>query len=214
MKQWLAAVTAAVLGAMLALPAAAEDVVMRADFLMDLHIKSTASHDFRSSGNPLEAREAGRFALAAGVDCKVVDAGVVTRKAVLAYEVACEHDLGWVVIKRPDESYAAYDCLALKASAEAITKGREIATCRLKANVGRQNAGLQSLVTKARLFCTVVDGRFRGFGGEPQISRYEISCKNGTGYLIDAPTPGSPAQLAAAPCEIADTLGSACTLKR
>lgn len=213
MKQLLIGVTVAVFGGLPAL-ASAEEVVFAADFLMDLHIRTTASRDFRSSSNPLEAREASRFATAAGVECKVVDAGLVTRKAVLAYEVACEHDLGWIVIKRADETYAAYDCLALEASAKAITSGREIATCRLRANVGRQKAGLQSLVTKARLFCTVVSGEFKGFGGTPQISRYEISCANGTGYLIDAPSPGSEAEIAAASCDIADSLGSACTLKR
>lgn len=185
-----------------------------ADFLMDFNSRSSRSLEFRTSGSPLDASEAGRFAKAAGVDCKVVDAALVTRKNGLAYEMACEKDLGWIVVRRDDGAYAAYDCLALAASAKAINKGREIATCRLRSNVGHQKAGLQSLVSKAHLFCTVVDGQFKGFGGAPQISRYEVKCKNGTGYLIDAPTPGSNAQIAAASCDIADTLGSACTLKR
>jgi hypothetical protein len=184
------------------------------DYMMRLSEKATATRDFRQPGNPLEHREAEAFATAAGVPCKVTEAAVVTRRNGLAYEIACEKDFGWVVTKLPSGVYTAYDCLALEASAKAIGKGKDLATCRLRNNVGHQIDGLQNLAAKAKLSCSVVDGEFKGSGGAPPIARYEIACKDAGGYLIDAPTPGSKADLATATCAQAASIGAACTLKR
>lgn len=184
------------------------------DYMMRLSEKATATRDFREPGNPLEQKEAGLVAAAAGVPCKLTEAAIVSRKGGTAYEVACEKDFGWIVTKLPNGTFTAYDCLALEASNKAITKGRELATCRLRANVGHQVDGLQTLAAKAKLNCSVVDGEFKGSGGAPPISRYEVACKDAGGYLIDAPTPGSKASLAVASCAQAASIGAACTLKR
>lgn len=210
--------------ALVALPAAAQNPnyqmgarpapVVGNDYMMRLSEKATATRDFREAGNPLEQKDAGLAAAAAGVPCKLTEAAIVSRKAGVAYEIACEKDFGWVVTKLPNGTYTAYDCLALEASAKAIGKGKDLATCRLRSNVGHQTEGLQALAAKAKLSCSVVDGEFKGSGGAPPISRYEIACKDAGGYLIDAPTPGSKAALAIARCDQAASIGAACTLKR
>jgi hypothetical protein len=210
--------------ALLALPAAAQNPnyrmgaqpmpLMGNDYMTRLNEKAVATRDLRSPGNPLEQKDAGLAATAAGVPCKLVEAAVVSRKNGIVYEVACENDFGWIVSKQANGTYTAYDCLALEASNKAITKGRELASCRLRENLGHRVAGLQGLAKKANLACEVVDGEFKGSGGAPPISRYEIACKDAGGYLIDTPTPGSQASLAVAPCDQAASIGAACTLKR
>jgi len=185
------------------------------DYMTRLNEKTTAGRDFRESANPLEEREAAKLIAAAGVPCKVIEAGVVSRRGKPSYEVACEKDFGWILTAGPDGVYTPYECLALEASAKAITKGREPATCRLRSNVNHKNDGLQAAAAKANIGnCSVANAAYQGSGGTPPISRYEVLCAASGGYLIDVPTPGSKASLAIAPCDKAATIGAACNLKR
>lgn len=158
--------------------------------------KLVATRDFRQTANPLEERQAAAMAAAAGVPCKVTEAGVVSRRAGLAYEVACDKDFGYIVSRSPDNAYAAYDCLAVEATAKAVTTGREPARCRLRSNIAHKTDGLQALAVKAKLSnCAVADGQFRGVGGSPRIARYAVTCKDNTSYLLDAPAPRYTAAL-------------------
>lgn len=178
---------------------------------------SAAGKGFRESANPLQQREAGELAAAAGVPCTLADAGVImnaNRNGVrtISYEIACKGDFGWVVTKI-DNTLSAYDCLALSSSAKAQKgRGAKFTTCRLKANVG-STAGLSSLTKKAGLACAPTNGAYLGGGGDPAISRYEVLCDGGSGYIIDAPQPRSKATLQSMTCTEAKTVGLACSLK-
>lgn len=162
----------------------------------------SSGQGFRQSGNPLEVTKAGRLLAEAGVTCDVKDAALITdSKKGTTYEVACRDDFGWMVNKTPD-GLTAYDCIAVMASAKAAPKGLgkgTMATCRLRANVGNLD-GPQALVKKIGAKCTVSDATYLGGGGNPPISRYEVACKEGNGYVIDKPQPKSTARLLAAAC--------------
>jgi hypothetical protein len=176
-----------------------------------------AGKGFRESANPLQQREAQALATEAGVACDLSDAGVVmnaNRNGVrtISYEVACKSDFGWVVTKT-GEALTAYDCVALQSSAKAQKgRGPKLTTCRLKANIG-STAGLASLTKKAGLTCKPTEGAYLGGGGEPAISRYEVLCDGGSGYIIDAPQPRSKAGLQTMTCTDAKAAGLACSLK-
>jgi len=176
-----------------------------------------AGKGFRESANPLQQKEAGEIAAAAGVSCDLVDAGLIMNanragNRTVSYEIACKDDFGWIVTKT-NEALTAYDCVALQSSAKAVKgRGPKLTTCRLKANVG-SNAGLASLTKKAGLACKPLQGAYLGGGGEPAISRYEVMCEGGAGYIIDAPQPRSKAALQAMTCTEAKAAGLACALK-
>ncbi len=170
---------------------------------------------FRESGNPLTVSKAGQLLAQAGVTCDVKDAALVsdTRKKGATYEVACRDDFGWMVNSTPD-GLTAYDCIAIQASANGAPKGLgkgTMATCRLRANVGNM-AGPQALVKKVGAKCTVAQATYLGGGGNPPISRYEVACKEGGGYVIDKPQPKSQARLLAAACSNDANSRLPCTL--
>ncbi len=169
---------------------------------------------FLEPGNPLQQKAAAELAVEAGVACDVTSAGVVAGKhrtpGQVTYEIACRNDFGWIVSKTAGK-VSAYDCYALAAS-EKAAKGK-LATCRLAQNVG-STAGLAKLAEKAGLACKPVQGAYLGGGGEPAISRYEVLCDNGAGYIIDAPQPKSQAAMLAMSCARAKAAGmGACALK-
>ena len=171
----------------------------------------------REPGNPLQQKAAGEAATEAGVACDVTSAAVIkdSRKAgvhTVTYEVACRNDFGWIITKAGDK-ISAYDCLALAASAKAA-KGK-LAVCGLAANLGANaTAGLANLTKKAGLTCKPVQGVYMGGGGEPAISRYEVLCDTGAGYVIDTPQPKSKAAMLAMSCDRAKAVGmGACALK-
>ena len=187
------------------------------NYVNKLNGAEAAGKGFRESANPLQQREAQNLATEAGVPCDLVDAGLImnaNREGVrtVSYEIACKNDFGWVVTKTSN-TLTAYDCVALLSSAKAQKgRGQKITTCRLRANVG-SNAGLASLTKKAGLACTPAQGAYLGGGGEPAISRYEVMCTEGAGYIIDAPQPRSKASLQTMSCADAKAAGLACSLK-
>lgn len=183
-----------------------------------LNSAGAAGKGFRESANPLQQKEAGEIAAAAGVGCNLIDAGLIMNSnragsRTVSYEIACKDDFGWIVT-RTNDALTAYDCLALLSSAKAVKgKGPKMTTCRLRANVG-SNAGLASLAKKAGLACKPIASTYLGGGGVPPISRYEVLCEGGGGYIIDAPQPGSKAGLQAMSCAQAKASDTAiCALK-
>ena len=170
---------------------------------------------FLEPANPLQQRQARELTAEAGVTCDLVTAGLVKESTKggrhsVTYQVACKDDFGWVVSKVGDK-VSAYDCVALAAS-EKAAKGK-LATCRLGANMG-SIAGVATLARKAGLTCKPIDTTYLGGGGDPPISRYEVLCEGGGGYIIDAPQPKSKAGLQAMSCARAKASGAAvCALK-
>lgn len=172
-----------------------------------------ASFNVLPSGNPLQQREAGKAAAEAGVVCELTDAGVIKdghRDGVRAitYEVVCKNNFGWIITKAGDQ-ISAFDCLALQSSAKV---NKTLPTCRLQANANPV-AGLVGLVQKAGLGCMPERGQFLGGGGQPAISRYEVMCSSGLGYIIDAPQPRSAAALQTFNCADVAAAGMSCSLK-
>lgn len=170
---------------------------------------------FIEPSNPLQQRAAVLLAAEAGVTCDATSAAVLNEKHKgnardVTYELACKNDLGWIVSKIGGK-VSAYDCVALAAS-EKVAKGK-LAVCRLADNLNPAS-GLTTLAQKAGLSCNAVQGNYLGGGGTPAISRYEVLCDNGAGYIIDAPQPKSTAGMLAMSCARAKAVGmGACALK-
>lgn len=174
---------------------------------------ANATYNVLESGSPIDQRQALAAATEAGVSCELADGAIVSdarRGGVhtVVYEVACKDSLGWLVTRAGDK-ISAFDCLALMSSAKVDKK---VPTCRLIANANPV-AGLAGLTHKAGVSCKPEDGAFLGGGGQPAISRYEVRCAEGSGYIIDTPQPKSTAQLQAFPCADAARVGVTCALK-
>jgi hypothetical protein len=128
------------------------------------------------------------------------------------YEIVCKDALGWIINVGPDGKLQLNDCLALDTGALAAGKSwPKGMICSLPGNAAPV-AGLKPLAAKASPSCTVADGTFLGGGGDPPILRYEIACKGGGGYIVDAPAPGSAAPQSSLSCDEAKAAGAACTL--
>lgn len=194
---------------------AADAQMMMRDPVRTYDKASRNAVSYLSPGNPLQQKAAGALTAQAGVACDMTSAGVVkeshkTGLRAVTYEVACKDDFGWIVTLAGDK-VSAYDCLAL-ATSEKASRGK-LATCRLEENASPAD-GLTALARKAGLACKPVRGTYMGGGGEPAISRYEVLCDDGAGYVIDAPQPKSKAAMLAMPCARAKAVGmGACTLK-
>lgn len=168
----------------------------------------------REPGNPMVVRTAAKIAAELHAPCEVIDAApLATRPSSKPeYELVCKDALGWIISTGPDGKPQLNDCLALDTGALAAGKTwPKGMVCSLPGNAAPV-AGLKALAAKASPACTVADGTFLGGGGDPPIRRYEIACKGGGGYIVDAPAPGSTATQSSLSCEEAKAAGVACTL--
>jgi hypothetical protein len=168
----------------------------------------------REPGNPMVVRAAAKVAADLHAPCEVVEAAPLSTRpsSKPEYEIACKDALGWIINLGPDGKLVLNDCLALDTAALAAGKAwPKGMICSLPGNAA-PIAGLKPLAAKASPACTVADGTFLGGGGDPPIRRYEIACKGGGGYIVDAPAPGSTATQSSLSCEEAKAAGVACTL--
>jgi hypothetical protein len=176
--------------------------------------RPTARLTPRESGNPMVVRSAAKVAADLHAPCEVIDAAPLSTRpsSKPEYEIACKNALGWIINLGPDGKLLLNDCLALDTAALAAGKSwPKGMVCSLPGNAAPV-AGLKPLAAKASPACTVADGTFLGGGGDPPIRRYEIACKGGGGYIIDAPAPGSTATQSSLSCAEAKAAGVACTL--
>jgi hypothetical protein len=168
----------------------------------------------RESGNPMQVRTAAKVAADLHAPCEVIDAApLATRPSSKPeYEIVCKDALGWIISLGPDGKPQLNDCVALDAGALAAGKAwPKGMVCSLPGN-NAPVAGLKPLAAKAAPGCALSDGTFLGGGGDPPILRYEIACKDGKGFIVDNPAPGSSAPLSSLSCDEAKTAGVACTL--
>jgi len=137
---------------------------------------------------------------AAGVSCNPSDAAFlgtseekVDGKAVKqnVYEVACQGALGYIVMAKGNEKPQTYDCIAV---AESGTL-----TCRLDGN-GNPAQTLQPVIAKTGRNCQIAQAKYLGTSPSAGITRYEVGCSNGPGFVLDSPLPGSTAQPSAISC--------------
>lgn len=169
--------------------------------------RSIAARAGVDNGVPAEISEAAAALKKAGVSCQPSGGRMLSHNAKGSlYEVSCRDNFGWDVARAPDGSLAAEDCLTLAGSSNGLSH------CLLGAN-RNQLKGLQTLADTAKVKCTVTDGMWRGSGGKPPITRYEATCKEGGGYILDTPQPGTTSDLIATSCKDAPGFGLACTMK-
>jgi hypothetical protein len=176
----------------------------------------------RTSGNPLQVKAAVALASELKAPCEVTDATELknghgkaadgSTVTIQTYEVVCKDALGWIISKSSNGTTQLTDCLALETGALAAGKAWPKGyLCGLPDN-GTPFLGLRPLAAKAAPGCVLTDGAYKGSGGQPPILRYEIACKDGKGYVVDTPAPGSTATVQAITCDEAKAAGAACTL--
>jgi hypothetical protein len=116
------------------------------------------------------------------------------------YEAACQEGLGYMILAPENATPNAFDCLALSGNApkegEKDTNGLY---CRMEANA-QPLMGLQPIVNRAGVACTVNQGRWMGAGAEQKFNQYEVGCSEGTAYVVQAPFGGSTHPLNAVDC--------------
>lgn len=176
--------------------------------------RPTARLTPRESGNPMQVRAAAKVAAELHAPCDVTDAAPLSFRpsSKPEYEIVCKDALGWIISLGPDDKPQLNDCLALDAAALAAGKAwPKGMVCSLPGN-NAPVAGLKPIAAKVSPTCTLADGTFLGGGGNPPILRYEIACKDGKGYIVDSPAPGSTASLSSLSCDEAKAAGAACTL--
>jgi len=168
----------------------------------------------RVSGNPMQVKAAAKAAADLQAPCDVIDAAPLSARpsSKPEYEIACRNALGWIISVSADGKPQLNDCVALDAGALAAGKAwPKGMICALPGNAAPV-AGLKPIAAKVAPGCTLSNGTFLGGGGDPPILRYEIACKDGKGYIVDNPAPGSTAPLSSLTCDEAKAAGVACTL--
>jgi hypothetical protein len=168
----------------------------------------------RPSGNPMEVKSVAKLAASLNAPCEVIDAAPLSARPSKnpEYEIACKDAMGWIISNAADGKPQLNDCLALDTGALAAGKAwPKGMVCALPGNAAPV-AGLKPIAAKAAPGCAMADGTFLGGGGEPPVLRYEIACKDGKGYIVDTPAPGSAAPLSSLTCDEAKAAGVACTL--
>jgi hypothetical protein len=168
----------------------------------------------RQPGNPMQVRSAAKVAADLHAPCEVIDAAPLSDRpsSKPEYEIVCKDALGWIISTGPNGKLLLNDCVALDAAALAAGKTwPKGMICSLPGNAAPV-AGLKPIAAKVAPGCTLTDGTFLGGGGDPPILRYEIACKDGKGYIVDNPAPGSTASLSSLSCDEAKAAGVVCTL--
>ena len=150
------------------------------------------------------------LATQAGLPCTVTDAKVLgvgkpkddkgKEVQTTYYELVCSEGLGYVLIAPQGGTPTGFDCLALTANkpkAGEADKGQLY--CRLPANADPVK-GLQPVVAKTGLPCTVDQARWMGTNQEQKFDQYEVSCTEGRGYVLQVPQAGSTHALTPIDC--------------
>lgn len=168
----------------------------------------------RESGNPMQVKLATQLAAQLKIPCDVVDAAELSDQPskVPSYELVCRDAMGWIINRKANGETQPLDCLAVQDSAEAAGKAWPRGLyCLMRGNF-QPAMGLSPIAAKVAPDCQLDDGAYLGAGGDPPILRYELHCKNGQGYVVDNPSPGSTATLSAVTCAEAAQAGAPCKL--
>lgn len=168
----------------------------------------------RESGNPMQVKLAKQLAGELKIPCDVVDAAELSDQPskLPSYELVCRDAMGWIINRKIGGETQALDCLAVQDSAEAAGKAWPRGLyCLMRGNF-QPAMGLAPIAAKIAPDCDVADGAYLGSGGDPPIVRYELLCRNGKGFVVDNPSPGSAAPLSAVTCDEAAQAGSPCKL--
>lgn len=161
----------------------------------------------------------------AGIACAITDAvatGGGTAQVdgkpvkVNTYEVACSDGPG-LLLQDMGETARSFDCIqaaqsAAPAAQEApAARGQPAAvtpTCQLPGNASLTTS-FQPVIAASGARCTVANVSFLGYSPSAQLRRYEVSCSEGLGFVVDRPATGP---VKATDCLTADAGGYDCVL--
>jgi hypothetical protein len=135
------------------------------------------------------------------------------RVEVVAYEVACNNGMGYLLASLGEEKPIAVSCFAAAATrADTIAKGEKSDVyCQLAANKDLK-AMAASLMTAAGTSCAVTDLRWFGLAAATHTEYTEVACGDGNGYLLRAQQNEPAAQVSAVSCQEAAKQGMKCHL--
>jgi hypothetical protein len=159
------------------------------------------------------------------LSCEVSDARLVVagtrppttgRKEVetRVYEVACSGGMGYLLEKQGTEKPAGISCLSAElARAADVAKGREPGFfCKLPDNKDVYAMVTSLIAAGAGDPCAVSTLQLFGRSESTQSEYTEIVCKDGKGFLLRTPLPGSQAKTTVASCADAAKQGIKCRL--
>lgn len=117
------------------------------------------------------------------------------------YEVACQEGLGWIVGAPEGAAPQSFDCASVlgnKPKDGVPDKGQLY--CRLPANADPMKTGIQPIVDKAGVHCTVNQAHLMGMSTQSKFHQFEVGCAESSAYILQYPDPGSTFHLQAVDC--------------
>ncbi|MFN3228666.1 MAG: hypothetical protein ACK41P_02310 [Asticcacaulis sp.] len=124
------------------------------------------------------------------------------------YEVACKSGIGYVINKKVERAPEYSNCLQLAIAAE---KDNKALTCKLTENANTMG-WLSTHITSLGQTCTVQKANWLGTAATAKFDRYEVSCAEQKGYVVDVLLPGSTAKPNVIDCLAMSNTATACTL--
>jgi hypothetical protein len=130
------------------------------------------------------------------------------------YEVACAAGMGYVLEQQGSAKPMAISCLtAEEARAADVAKGKPAGFyCKLPENVDVYGTVTAMIATGTGASCTVRDLQLFGRSESTQSDYSEVACKDGKGFLLRTPLPGSQAETIVMSCADAARKGIKCRL--
>lgn len=154
------------------------------------------------------------------VDCKIINAAHVAEvtgkewgwknASVGLYEAACESGAGYLVTLRDTHEASATLCFAAESQIKEPAKASRAERCLLPENAV-PNMRAQKMLGTFGINCAVDASQWLGESATLHLDYIESRCKDGQGYVIHVPVPGSPGTAGAMSCEQSATVGIPCT---
>jgi hypothetical protein len=130
------------------------------------------------------------------------------------YEVACGGDMGYLLEKQGAEKPMAMSCLtAEEARADDVAHGKAPSFfCKLAENKDVYRLVSSLIAASAAAPCTVSELQLFGRSESSRSEYNEVRCKEGDGFLLRTPLPGSQANITVTNCADAAKQGIKCRL--
>jgi hypothetical protein len=151
----------------------------------------------------------------AKLPCNVANALLVAmddKAHTKTFEVACDSGAGYFLVQAdPPGNPSGFTCFAADAARQAdIAAHREPAiACSLPENSSTATI-TASILTRVAKVCTIRETKWRGLSATTDY--LELSCREGPGYLVQSPLPGSSMPLRVQSCAEAAASGVPCRL--
>jgi hypothetical protein len=129
------------------------------------------------------------------------------------YEVSCANGMGYLLTLIGLSSATGISCFAASAaqSGDGSTHAKVDLQCRLPGNQSL-DAMATSVMRSVGAACDARDVKWLGQSAAPTVDYTEVACKDGQGYVLRTPAPGSTANLDVLSCQDAAAHGARCTL--